>query len=191
MTPGLTPPSSPSPASRPGKQYPACGFQLLGRFRFPSSASAIHASLVSRGEPPAFSLENTPTTFFEQHYPSLLSSTRYQWPVIAIGQRKKSDMQLDLSSARSHLPELHPLFLGGATPRCCMATPVTGPSFGKSVEMTGSSSAPLPPRQLDHHCPHHSSFHPAALGRRSRPQSPPCWIPVPYHLGRELYIQGL
>jgi hypothetical protein len=65
-----------------------------------------------------------------------------------------------------------------------MATPVTEPSFGKSVGITGSSSAPLP-RTIT------ASFHPAALGRRSRPQSPPGWIPVPCHLGRELHIQGL
>ena len=51
--------------------------------------------------------------FFEQHHPSLLSSTRDQWPVIAMDQREESGMQLDLSSARSLLPELHPLFLGG------------------------------------------------------------------------------
>ena len=41
-----------------------------------------------------------------------LSSTRDQWPVIAMGQREESGMQLDLSSPRSLDPELHPLFLG-------------------------------------------------------------------------------
>jgi len=51
--------------------------------------------------------------FFEQHHPSHLSSTRDQWPAIAMGQREEFDMPLDLSSARSLLPELHPLFLGG------------------------------------------------------------------------------
>jgi hypothetical protein len=30
-----------------------------------------------------------------------------------MGQREESGMQLDFSSARSLLPELHPLFLGG------------------------------------------------------------------------------
>jgi hypothetical protein len=39
--------------------------------------------------------------FFEQHHPSLLSSTRDQWPAIAMGQREESVMPLDLSSARS------------------------------------------------------------------------------------------
>jgi hypothetical protein len=51
--------------------------------------------------------------FFEQHHPSLLSSTRDQWPAIAMGQREKSSMQLDLSSVRSLDPELYPLFFGG------------------------------------------------------------------------------
>jgi hypothetical protein len=54
-------------------------------------------------------------------------------------------MQLVLSSTRSLDPILYPLFLGGVTPRCYMTTPLTGLSFGKSVGMTGSSSAPLPP----------------------------------------------